>query len=217
MTDLEQSLIKICANRHTPETDAFRYYVQLDNIEKVLVHLRNPNPDHIISPEDLKKFPQSHVLGLSLLEVHLEDRRTGFNIGRTDYEKGYEDMIIHVLKEPSIDPLNLKNNPLFIKKDPLVEIRGNDGISTFLYSAEFFKWLVEHDEIDPSINDNQAIINASASDLQTVEFLLNDKRVDPSAQNNAALHKARRYGKRDIEDRLLKDARVRSQENKSRL
>ena len=44
--------------------------------------------------------------------------------------------------------------------------------------------------------------------LDVVELLLNDPRVDPSAQNNKALRRAKKNNYQEVVELLLKDPRV---------
>lgn len=63
--------------------------------------------------------------------------------------------------------------------------------------------------IDPSMNDNAAIITAAARGYtEVVHFLLSDSRVDPSAQNNAAIRQAAAQGRAEVVALLLNAARV---------
>jgi ankyrin repeat protein len=69
--------------------------------------------------------------------------------------------------------------------------------------------LLEHKEVDPSDNDDEAIgVTAEAGHLEVVKLLLNDQRVDPSADNNYAIKCAMLNCHYDIAKLLLNDIRV---------
>jgi len=69
--------------------------------------------------------------------------------------------------------------------------------------------LLSDDRVDPSTNQNDAIIQASMDgQLEIVNRLLQDVRVDPSTQYNDALIEASAQGHVNIVDRLLQDERV---------
>jgi hypothetical protein len=69
--------------------------------------------------------------------------------------------------------------------------------------------LLNNPEVDPSSDDNYAIVVASnAGHLKIVNRLLEDPRVDPSANNNEAVILAYTRGRWDVVKRLLEDIRV---------
>jgi len=84
----------------------------------------------------------------------------------------------------------------------------NQLIAFGIEDAEFFKELLNIG-LDPSAQDNMAIIWASGSGyFKVVELLLKDTRVDPSAQHNIAFIWASLHGHTQIVELLLKDTRV---------
>ena len=63
--------------------------------------------------------------------------------------------------------------------------------------------------VDPSVNDNFAIIKASEKGyLEIVELLLKDYRVDPTLHKNRAIRWASENGHIEVVKCLLKDQRV---------
>ena len=87
--------------------------------------------------------------------------------------------------------------------------------SSFLHEAieegepEIVNAILENPHIDPSSDENSAIIFAVSKDRRKiVERLLQDPRVDPSAQNNRAINEAESHGYTDIIPLLLNDRRV---------
>jgi len=82
-----------------------------------------------------------------------------------------------------------------------------------IYSGNYdiVKYLIEEGKVDPSLPNNQAIINASSDgSVNIVRLLLEDKRVDPSAQNNDAIKWAKNHGHHQVVSVLLEDERVSS-------
>uniref|UniRef100_A0A6C0CX79 Uncharacterized protein n=1 Tax=viral metagenome TaxID=1070528 RepID=A0A6C0CX79_9ZZZZ len=64
-------------------------------------------------------------------------------------------------------------------------------------------------EVDPSANDNEALILAVTLNFpKIVRELLTDRRVDPSTQNNRVMRIANVFGYTEIVKLLLKDPRV---------
>jgi hypothetical protein len=69
--------------------------------------------------------------------------------------------------------------------------------------------LLQDPRVDPSAQDNAAILEASGNGLiDVVNRLLQDLRVDPSAQDNQAIRWAFHNGRIDVVSRLLADDRV---------
>ncbi len=66
-------------------------------------------------------------------------------------------------------------------------------------SPDILMFLINDLHMDPSVDNNQAIIIASEhGNIEVVKFLLSDKRVDPSAQHNEAVYQAYMNGHIDI-------------------
>lgn len=85
-----------------------------------------------------------------------------------------------------------------------VVIKGNE---------EAIKYLIDEkkilEKLDPSINDNELIIeSAKHGNEKMTKLLLQDSRVDPSAQDNIAIIKAVQNGHVNIVELFLKDSRV---------
>lgn len=85
----------------------------------------------------------------------------------------------------------------------------------FLYFAiscgniNMIKCIVESNIVDPSINNNMAIMLASSSyNPEIMEFLLKDSRIDPETNNNYCIKNAIRKGLVDIVKVLMKDKRL---------
>jgi len=69
--------------------------------------------------------------------------------------------------------------------------------------------LIREEGVDPSEDNNEAIIWASESGHhKTVQVLMGDERVNPAAKNNLALRLACSFGHTDVVKVLLRDARV---------
>jgi hypothetical protein len=69
--------------------------------------------------------------------------------------------------------------------------------------------LLQDPRVDPSMGDNQAILEASRKGhLAVVDRLLQDPRVNPSACGNYAIREASGKGHLAVVDRLLQDPRV---------
>lgn len=113
---------------------------------------------------------------LDLLEILLRDDRIVIDPIRT------LDVAIEVGNNEIVNLL-LNDERIELNVDHLIRaIRNDVGI-------EIIRTLLEDGRIDPSENDNEALIIASArGDVDTVRLLLTDPRVDPSARNNEALN-----------------------------
>jgi len=100
----------------------------------------------------------------------------------------------------------------FVKKYlEQVEPNLNDALEEAAYVGftDAVKLLLLDDRVDPSANDNWALIAASENGhLEIVKLLLSDSRVDPSAEDNRALVLASQNGYLEIVKLLLSDARV---------
>src|SRR3972149_2705194 len=80
---------------------------------------------------------------------------------------------------------------------------------------EVVKLLLQDTRVDPSDQNNAAILLASGSGhIEVVKLLLQDTRVDPSDQNNLAFRWASQKGYVKIVELLLQDPRVKKIENK---
>ncbi len=78
----------------------------------------------------------------------------------------------------------------------------------FFLVNKTWNWCAEI-AFDPSVNDNFAILYASASGyIESVKKLLKDKRVDPAARRNAAIQRASSNGHLEMVKELIADKRV---------
>ena len=90
------------------------------------------------------------------------------------------------------------------KQDELEDAMRNNNIKKV-------ELLLKNKDVDPSINDNQAIIYASSVGyiiLDIIKLLLNDPRVDPSENNNQAIKAASENGYTNVVKLLLQHPRV---------
>ena len=72
--------------------------------------------------------------------------------------------------------------------------------------VEIVRRLIQDKLVDPSVDNNYAILSASEfGRIDIVELLLQDCRVDPSVNNNDPIRSASKYGYLAVVDRLLKD------------
>jgi hypothetical protein len=89
----------------------------------------------------------------------------------------------------------------------------------FFESKEFFdcfnnqskitKYLLCHNKIDVSVQDNQAFINAvTHNELDIVRMLLKSNKIDPNCRNGEAIIIATKFGYLNIVECLLNDNRV---------
>lgn len=92
-----------------------------------------------------------------------------------------------------------------LDKDFLRAIRQGD-LSTVIHLSEI---------IDPSFENSYALAFASKYNLEIVEFLLKDPRIDPSANYNLAITNACKDGNLAIVNRLLEDPRVDPSDNQN--
>ena len=94
-------------------------------------------------------------------------------------------------------------------KDKRCDLRRALGVACSAGNHEIVELLLEDTRIDPSGNNNEAIIYASyGGHFKVVELLLQYSRVDPSANNNYAIRFASTRGYLEIVELLLRDQRV---------
>lgn len=111
------------------------------------------------------------------------------------------------------------NNDLIVKEllKQGVDPSFNDNIimnACIKGSIKVINNLLEDPRIDPSIKNNQPLIEAIKNNhVSIVDRLLADPRVDPTDRNNNALILACQYGFTGIVDRLLQDPRVDPSDN----
>ena len=75
----------------------------------------------------------------------------------------------------------------------------------YVNSLETVKFLLSDKRVDPSAENNEAIIEASSKGhVEIVNELLKDTRIDPSDQNNGALVGACTHGHEEVVKELLK-------------
>lgn len=138
-------------------------------------------------------------------------------------EHGYTNIIKLLLENPNVDP-TINNNQVFInicnncqcddvctECDDTVNKCNCNKNDKNIY-AKFVEMLLKNPKVDPSAQDNKAIINACFScegcnktNLGIIKLLLDDPRVDPSTQDNRAIVEASDY---DTIKLLLDDIRV---------
>ena len=107
-------------------------------------------------------------------------------------EEGHDDIVKYIISHPKF------KLDRWIT-DPLMQW-GNTTVIRCLLAEERF---------DPSLRNNQAIIEASCrGNGETVKLLLADPRVDPSVQDNRALIMAARYAQVETVKLLLADPKV---------
>jgi len=83
------------------------------------------------------------------------------------------------------------------------------GAAAWIGFTDAVKLLLSDYGVDPSAQDNDAVIYASSNEhLEIVRLLLKDDRVDPSARDNIALVCASQNGYLEIVKLLLSDDRV---------
>ena len=81
------------------------------------------------------------------------------------------------------------------------------SLGNFTFSA--LTWIYENMHIDPSADNNYAIIQTSSlGKIECVRLLLKDPRVDPSDRGSEALICASEYGHAEVVRLLLADPRV---------
>jgi hypothetical protein len=78
-------------------------------------------------------------------------------------------------------------------------------------NIDFVKFLIQHEKVDPSYDNNAAIRSAAQKGyLDITQFLLEDSRIDPSGFYNYAISDADKYGYTNIIKLLWNDSRVKS-------
>ena len=100
---------------------------------------------------------------------------------------------------------------ILIKSDPGKANWLTSALSSAVCNGNYLvsKVLLADQRVDPSDNDNEAIIWASSGGhLDIVKLLLADQRVDPSHNDNEAIRKASANDHLEIVKLLLADSRV---------
>lgn len=86
---------------------------------------------------------------------------------------------------------------------------GNMIFPAFNDDANVVKVILEDGRVDPSKEENDAIINAAENgNLKSFQLLIADLSVDPSDQNNQAIIRAAAGGNFEIFQLLFSDSRV---------
>jgi len=116
------------------------------------------------------------------------------------YLKSYNESIRHLLKPKSKDDILELSNKL----SPKEKLKKGCKYGVLLLVKQALE-----DGVDPSIDNNNAILNASQYGyIDIVKELLKDERVDPSVLNNLTIQLASEFGRIEVVKELLKDDRV---------
>ena len=138
---------------------------------------------------------------IQTIKILLENNRT------------YRKTVIHRAINIAKDLRNEAILNLLYKADRIEYYTGQAALleAIRLGNIDIFNILINRPEIDPSIENNQAIISASyAGNLEMVNRLLVDPRVNPSAKNNLAIKFADDQKHLSVMKRLLDDVRVKN-------
>ncbi|KAI9327399.1 ankyrin repeat-containing domain protein [Obelidium mucronatum] len=139
---------------------------------------------------------QDAVFYLLLSDVRVDPAARSNHALRVAAEHGYVQRLSLLLQDPRTDP-TAENN------DALMKACNNGHV-------DILRLLLRHG-VDPSVNNNQAIFEAAWSEnLELVDMLLSDPRVDPSGKDGweSALLVAAQSGNIAVMLRLLEDPRL---------
>ena len=93
--------------------------------------------------------------------------------------------------------------------DTLLQLMADPEKCKEVENLGIFHFLVEYSFIDPSVHEHCILINACVhGDVQLLDLLLKDPRVNPAAIQNLAIRSASRNGHLAVVDRLLREPRV---------
>ena len=159
------------------------------------------------------------------------------NAIRLASQEGHLAVVDRLLQDPRVDPSDCNNyafrmavihNHIDVVKRLLQDVRVNPSVDNNqlvgIASLEILdillqdspSWHPYRGRVDPSDNDNYAIICASEHGcLDIVNRLLQDPRVNPADSENKAIRLASRNGHLAVVNRLLQDPRVNPAEYKS--
>lgn len=159
--------------------------------EQALELLQDPSIDPSEDDNFAIQWASEHNYG-QIVELLLQDPRVDPNVNdghafKTAVMSGYHDVILSLLQDPRTVVENEFISPLS------AAIQNNDYYTVIM--------LLDDSRIDPSINDNEAIIRAAyAGDAKIFKLLLRDPRVDPYA----AYATAKKRGNKKIVKMLKK-------------
>ena len=126
--------------------------------------------------------------------------------GRMIWDRLWE---IKELEQVGVDLLKREDVLKELMDHPTKYNHGSIRWSARFGNVDLVKMFLKDERVDPSADDNYAIIkSAENGHLDVVEFLLKDERVDPSAKDNFAIRMSAGYRHLDVVELLLKDRRV---------
>ena len=191
----------------------------VDVLNKILVWAAGNNHPHIVAqllldsrvdPSHEEEYigeVKSALTGaiqsenLEIIDMLLNNERVNLHPGQRS--------ILRIAGESGTVPVVKK-----LLEDPRISPEINEAWLGALKEENWIiiSWLLDNTNVDPSINNNKAIIKASTVHYNIVKKLLKDPRVDPSAQHNSAIIAAASYsvpsGRPTIINLLLEDPRV---------
>jgi hypothetical protein len=92
---------------------------------------------------------------------------------------------------------------------PFLSFFKSKGFDCFKNQSMIIKYLLCHNKINLSVQDNQAFINAiTHNELDIARMLLNSNKIDPNCRNGEAIIIAAKFGYLNIVKFLLNDDRV---------
>ena len=161
-----------------------------------------------------------NVVNFLLDDGRVDSTTTGINLARSEEDELILSKPNTVLfKAIKADRLDIIKKLLLIPE--VVRISNYNAILNSAIESghhDIVKFLLDNTPVDPSVNGNQAFIEASGMihykgesldpQMQIIDILLNDPRVDPAAQNNAAFISAVNFSDHLIVERLLEDDRI---------
>ncbi len=115
--------------------------------------------------------------------------------------------MIHLHRSSDFQTMSYSNLPLDVYNDIYSFLPNKDLLPVLRSSRETQQ--IAHRYLQPQINDNKAIkISSERGDLEAVRSLLQDPRVDPSAERNYSIRMASLNGHLEVVKLLLQDSRV---------
>ena len=180
-------------------TSIFTTAEDIDTIKLNTIH------DKILRRVVFLTFYSSHVLSKKKIsDVSTKVNRQCFN------QHNRLTMMVHLQKKPR---LFVGPTEKILLDELVIEVTKHldrkDWFSFMLVSKQFLRCGRHHTSgIDPSVDNNLAVRDAAHNGhLVVVEFLLKDRRIDPSAHNQA-IREAVDNGHTAVVELLLKDTRV---------
>jgi hypothetical protein len=180
----------------------FRKIITINDYNTIELILKKPK----VNPSTEGNFSLRHASARGYTEII----KLLINDTRTYIENSVP--ILNAAREGELEIVTM-----FLDSPKFHKVLNDKAILTnacFSKNFELVKLLIEKYCFIPNIKDLQCAL--SSRNMNTIEFILNDKRVDPSEDNNKVIALAAKYGFLKFVKILLNDNRVDPSDNKNK-